>query len=196
MFHDIPASIRQRMDELEKADVVDRTDGTPRLLRLRQVNPATTPLLAILAASAPGGRIVEVGASAGYSTMWLALAARAKGRHITTFEWDPRKAAMARDTFERTDLEDIVNLIEDDARDHLAALDGVGFCFIDAEKELYEDCFDLVVPNLVPGAILTADNTLNHRPTLGPLIDRAAADERLDTVDVPIGMGLLVVRRG
>ncbi len=100
MFHDIPERVRGRMAELERRDRQDRSDGTPRLERLRQVEPETGRFIALWAASAPKGEYVEVGTSAGYSTLWLALACRAVGRTVTTFEVLPRNAVLARETFE------------------------------------------------------------------------------------------------
>ena len=52
-------------------DAADRSDGTPHAKRLRQIPPETGRFLAILAASAPAGNLVEVGTSAGYSALWL-----------------------------------------------------------------------------------------------------------------------------
>ena len=54
------------MDELEALDARDRSDGTPRLRRLRQLPPKIGRFLSLLASSAPAGTIVEVGTSAGY----------------------------------------------------------------------------------------------------------------------------------
>jgi len=195
VFHDIPVEIARRMRVLEEMDARDQVDGTPRLERLRQILPQTGRFLAVLAAGAPPGRIVEIGTGGGYSTLWLALACRAGNRTITTFEHNPAKVAVARATFAETGLTDLVDLVAGDALEHLPGIGDVAFCFLDAEKEMYAECYELVVPNLVPGGLLVADNTINHRETLQPMIDRAFADPRVDAVDVPIGMGELVCRR-
>jgi len=195
MFHPIPPSILDRMEELERRDARDRQDRTPRLERLRQIPAETGRFLAILAAAAPAGAVVEIGTSAGYSTLWLMLACKASGRRVTTFEVLPEKAALARETFRSARVEHLVDLIEGDARDHLAAIDDVAFCFLDAEKDVYADCYELVTPNLVPGGLLVADNAISHRDTLQPMIDRALSDPRVDAVVVPIGRGELVCRR-
>ncbi len=195
MFHNIPATMARRMRELEKIDVRDRADGTPRMERLRQIPPDTGRFIALLAASAPPAPVVEIGASAGYSTLWLALACRETGRQVTTFEVLPAKVALARETFRRAGVDDIVTLVEGDAREHLSGIDGIGFCFLDAEKEVYADCYELAVPRLVSGGLLVADNAINHYETLKPMIHRALADERVDAMVVPIGKGELVCRR-
>ena len=76
MFIDTPKAVLSRMAELERTDSRDRTDGTPRMKRLRQIPPEVGKFIAILAATAPAGQWVEIGTSAGYSTLWLALACR------------------------------------------------------------------------------------------------------------------------
>ena len=195
MFHNIPRPILDRMNALEEIDARDRHDGTPRLQRLRQIRPQTGRFLALLAAGMPAGQFLEIGASAGYSTLWLALAARHLQRHITTFELLPAKQTLARETFSRAGVEDVVSLVAGDAREHLPRYDEIAFCFLDGEKEVYGDCYELVVPRLVEGGLLAADNAVNHRQTLRTLIDRALTDERVAALVVPIDNGILLCRK-
>ena len=195
MFHDIPPRMLDQMRELERQDQEDRSDGTSRLERLRQIEPDTGRFLALWAAAAPDGQYVEIGTSAGYSALWLALACRATGRTLTTFEVLPRKVELARDTFARAGVDDVVRLVEGNFLQHAEQLDRVGFCFLDAEKEVYGACYDAVVPRLVPGGILIADNAINHRETLRPMLEAALADARVDALIVPIGKGELVCRK-
>lgn len=195
MFHDIPAKMLDQMHELERRDTEDRSDGTPRLERLRQIPPETGRFLALWAATAPAGPCIEIGTSAGYSALWLALACRATGRMLTTFEILPQKAQLARQTFSRADVGDVVRLIEGDFLTQVDAFDEIGFCFIDAEKEIYAACYDAIAPRLVPGGILIADNAINHRQTLQPMLDAALTDVRFDALIVPIGKGELVCRK-
>ncbi len=195
MFHPIPTAILERMQALEQIDARDRQDGTPRMQRLRQITPETGRFLSLLAAGAPAGEIVEIGASAGYSTLWLALACGPAGRKLTTFEVLPEKAKLARETFRLTGVEGTIRLVEGDARERLAGYEKIAFCFLDAEKEIYAECYELVVPRLVPGGWLVADNAIDFRETLQPMLDRALADERVDALIVPIGKGELVCRK-
>jgi len=195
MFDDMPEAIRRRMSELERMDATDQADGTVRLERLRQISPETGRFIALLAASAPAGQYLEIGTSAGYSTLWLALACRLLGRKITTFEILDEKARLARETFEVAGVGDVVEFIHADALDHLADIQGVSYCFLDAEKEIYADCYDAVVPNMVSGGILVADNAISHEDVLRPMLERALTDDRLDGVVVPIDEGVLVCRK-
>lgn len=195
MFHNIPPAILDRMSFLEEVDARDRLDGTPRPQRLRQVPPETGKFLALLAASTPEGAMLEIGTSAGYSTLWLAIAALALGRKIVTFELLPEKVTLARQTFHLAGVEGTVALFAADARTHLSGYDKIAFAFLDAEKEVYGDCYELIVPRLVKGGLLVADNAINHRATLAPMLERAAQDERVDALVVPIGKGELVCRK-
>ena len=195
MFHKIPESIKKRMKYLEDLDKKDRIDGTPRMERLRQIPPETGRFISILAASAPKGEFLEIGTSAGYSALWIALACQLNGNKLITFEILQDKAELAKETFASTNLNEIVELIEGDAREFIPNYKNISFCFLDAEKEVYEDCYDLVIPNMVKGGILVADNAINHYETLKPMLDRALADERVDGLIVPIGKGELVCRK-
>lgn len=195
MFHDIPLSILLEMQSLEAMDAQDRVDGTVRLQRLRQIPPETGRFLCLLAAESPAGSWIEIGTSAGYSTLWLALACRERAQQITTFEIMPAKSAMARATFKSAGVTDIVTLIEDDFLNYVDRLGDISFCFLDAEKEVYAPCYEAVVPRLVPGGLLVADNAINHEETLRPVLERALSDPRVDALVVPVGKGELICRK-
>lgn len=195
MFHTINPDILTRMKYLEDIDARDRQDNTPLLQRLRQIPPETGRFLALLAAGSPEGDMIEIGTSAGYSTLWLSLAAEQAGRSITTFEVLPEKVKLARETFMVTGAANRIKLVEGDARDHLKEFKNIAFCFLDAEKDVYADCYEMVVPNLVPGGLLVADNAINHQVVLQPVLDRALIDSRVDALIVPIGKGELVCRK-
>jgi caffeoyl-CoA O-methyltransferase len=195
MFHQIPEPILRRMKFLEEADARDRADGTPLAKRLKQITPDVGRFLAILAAAAPPGDCIEIGTSAGYSALWLAFACRLSGRKLTTFEILPEKAALARETFRIAGLEDVINFRHEDALKHIHSFKNVAFCFLDADKETYTPCYEAVIPNLVSGGILAADNATSHESALRPMLQHALTDERVDAVVVPIGRGELICRK-
>lgn len=195
MFHSIPEPILTRMHYLEQVDTRDRQDGTPFLQRLRQIPPETGKFLALLAASAPEGEVLEIGTSAGYSTLWLCLACQASNRTITTFELMEEKIKQARETFQAAQVEDIIKLVEGNVLDTLAQHAGIGFCFLDTDRKITAQCYDLIVPRMVRGGLLAVDNVISHQDELQAVIDRAVADERVDAVVVPIGKGVLVCRK-
>jgi len=183
------------MDELHRLNTRQRADSMPRLQRLRQIPPEIGRFVALLAASAPPGRLVEIGTSGGYSTLWLALAARETGRTVTTFEISAAKVTIAGETFAAAEVQDVVTLVQGDALEHLDGLDDIGFCFLDAEKEDYLVHYEAVVPRLVPGGLLVADNAVDFEAALRPMLDRALADERVDAMVVPYLHGELICRK-
>lgn len=195
MFHNISTEILSRMRYLEAIDKEDRVNGTPRLKRLRQIPPETGKFLALLASGCPKGNFIEIGTSAGYSTLWLILAAKEMGFTITTFEKLPEKIELAKETFKTAKVEQYVNLIEGDAVEYLNKLDNISFCFLDAEKEIYETCYELVNNKIVKYGLLVADNAINHYETIKPMIDKVMQNENYDSIIVPIGKGELLCRR-
>jgi predicted O-methyltransferase YrrM len=195
MFNDLSADVLEVMHELEARDKRDRDDGTPHLERLRQITPDTGRFIALWAASVPAGAMIEIGTSAGYSALWLAQACRVSGQSLTTFEILPEKARLARETFDRTGVTDVIRLVEGDYLDHADEIREVAFCFLDAEKDVYESCYDVIVPKMVPGAILVADNATSHREHLQSFLERVLADDRVDAMVATVGKGELVCRR-
>lgn len=195
MFHHIPIEIVDRMEYLSRIDEEDRRNGTPRMERLRQIPPETGKFIALQLASSPEGKAIEIGTSAGYSSMWLGLACREMHRRLYTFELLEEKIRLAEETFSLTKLNDVITLIKGDALKNIEEHNEISFCFLDAEKNMYYECYEKVIPRMIKGGILVADNAINHYEALKPMIDMAISDERVDAVVVPIGKGELICRK-
>ncbi len=195
MFHTMPEVMRQRMAELEAIDERDRNDGTPKAQRLRQIPPETGRFLALMAASAPQGAVLELGTSGGYSGLWLALACQQRSDQLLTHELDEAKIRRAQETFDAAGMSAFVRIVPGDALQALQNYTRIAFAFIDFEKDLYQPCYDLIVPRLVSGGLLLADNALSHPDELQPFIAQALADRRIDALVVPIGKGVLLCRK-
>lgn len=71
----------------------------------------------------------------------------------------------------------------------------ISFCFLDTEKELYLDCYRMIIPNIISGGILLADNVISHKSYLQSMIDCAYEDERVDSMVVPVGQGILMCKK-
>ncbi|MCG8571505.1 MAG: O-methyltransferase [Spirochaetes bacterium] len=195
MFKEISNEMIKGMKYLEKLDAQDRLDGTERLKRLRQIPPETGKLITLLAANAPDGEMIEVGTSAGYSTMWLSLAAKEKQTKIHTFELLPEKIKLAKETFYQAQIEQWVHLIEGDALQNLDLINTISFCFLDCEKELYLPCWSIISSKMITGGVLIADNVISHQAALQPFINKVLNDSLFDSVIVPIGKGELICRK-
>lgn len=195
MFHSIPNEVKERMDFLSKIDLEDRTNGTARLSRLRQIPRETGKFISLLFSTVPEGTAIEIGTSGGYSTLWLSLVCREQGKKVFTFELLEEKIKLAEETFKIAKVDDIVELVKGDALENIKNYSNISFCFLDAEKEIYSDCYEAVITKMVKGGLLIADNAMSHYDSLKPFINRVLEDNRVDAMVVPIGTGELVCKK-
>jgi predicted O-methyltransferase YrrM len=163
---------------------------TKRARRMLNITPDTGRLLWILVRLARATRILEVGTSNAFSTIWLAHAARETGGRVTTLEVNPDKIALARRNLAEAGVADRVDIREGPAADTLAALPGpFDLAFLDADRPSYATYLELVVPKLTVPGLLVADNVTSHPAELEDYLARVKADPRLFSVTVPIGNG-------
>jgi predicted O-methyltransferase YrrM len=128
---------------------------------LLAVGPATGALINTLAKGAGAKAILEIGTSYGYSTLWLAEAARATDGRVTTLDVAAHKQAYAREMLEKAGLADVVDFRTGDARELIPTLDdGLDFVLLDCWKDIYVPCLELFHPKLAPGAVVVADNMI------------------------------------
>ena len=181
---------------LEGEDQSERAAGRLREQRLRSVTPEVGAFLNLLVKILGARRILEVGTSGGYSTVWLATAARETGGHVTTLELDRAKIARARRNVLDAGLDALVTIVEGDAHETLATLEGaLDLAFLDAEKEDYLGFLEPLVRLLRPGGLLVADNLLSHAEDLAGFREAAESHPDLECVLVPIPRGELVCRK-
>ncbi len=115
--------------------------------------------LRVLAETIGAKQVVEIGTSNGYSGIWQCLALKATGGKLTTFEIDAQRAALARENFTKAGVDDIVTLVEGDAHEKVAEVQGpIDMCFIDADKEGYVDYLTKLLPKVRPGGLIVAHN--------------------------------------
>ncbi|MHA1452091.1 MAG: O-methyltransferase [Promethearchaeota archaeon] len=194
MFHDIPPKILSRMTYLEEIDARDRKKIISKLKRLRQIPPESGQFLAITARFAPSGKMIEIGTSAAYSTLWLSLAAKERDQKIESFEVLIEKYNLALETIKVTETQDFIHVNFGNAMELLNTFSEIAFCFLDAEKEDYKDFYQLVIPKMVQGGIFLADNVISHYKDVKPMLDIALQDPRVDALIIPIGKGILMCR--
>ncbi|MFN8474331.1 MAG: class I SAM-dependent methyltransferase [Anaerolineae bacterium] len=180
------------MRELERRDREERAQGLPRAVRARNLKPDTGRFLNLLIRAARSRRIVEVGTSNGYSTLWLAEAAQAVKGRVTTLELRPERHAEALENFARVGLADVVDARLGDAHAIIPTLpDGFDLAFIDAEKDDYVPLAEALLPKVAPGGLLIADNITSHAETKA-YSDFVDAQPTLVTSIIPIGEGISV----
>ena len=165
-----------------------------RLVRLRNLEPATGALLGVLVRATGARRVLELGTSNGYSTLWLAEAARTVGGRVTTVEVDPARTAMARTTLDRAGLAGHVDLVTADAGQVLAAATTASYemVFLDAERPAYPGYFPDLLRVLAPGGLLAVDNAVSHAAEMEPFVQLVRAEPRVVHALDATGAGVLL----
>jgi len=183
--------VRAVLERLEREDAGERAQGLPPVERSRAVARTTGQFLFSLVAPQWDCEVLEIGGSRGYSTIWLAAGVRYLGGRVLSLESDPRKISAWRANIAEAGLEDSADLIEGDAAETIPAIDDVfDIVFLDAEKDDYEQLFQVARPKLEPGALVVADNVLSHAETLGAYTRARQDDPTLESVTVPLDRGL------
>ncbi len=165
-----------------------------RLARYRNLEPETAALLGVLIRAQGARRVLELGTSNGYSTLWLGDAAEATGGHVLTVEIDPARTAQARANLERAGLDAVVECRTQGAGQVLTEQppDAWQFVFLDAERPQYAAFWPMLMNTLEPGGLLAIDNAISHASELTEVRALIDADDRLTSSMVPIGAGLLL----
>jgi len=167
-----------------------------RLARFRNVEPETAELLGVLVRATRARRVLELGTSNGYSTIWLADAAEATGGALTSVEIDPARTALARANLARAGL--TAELVTGDAAETLRTSgDGAwDVVFLDAERPAYAGYWPELLRVLRPdGGLLAIDNVLSHAAEVAEVTALIAAEPAVTTVLIPIGAGVRLVVR-
>jgi predicted O-methyltransferase YrrM len=165
---------------------------------LLPVGRATGSLMNLLIKESGARRILEVGSSYGYSTVWLAEGARASGGKVISLELRAAKTEYATSQLARARLDDYVEFRIGDALESLAQLAGpFDFVLIDLWKDVYVRVFERLYPKLAPGALIVADNMLepeSARPHAQAYRERVRAAADMTSVLLNVGNGIELSR--
>ena len=170
------------------------TEHTRKMLNLE---PDTARLVHILARSSRAKRILEIGTSNGYSTIWLASAVTETGGLVTTIDQSAEKQAMARENLQRAGLLDSVEMLQARAGTIVRELVGpYDLVFFDADRIGAAANLEILLPKLTPSVLLLADNVLSHPEEISGYLGAVKKLEEFEHVVVPLGKGLSVAYRG
>ncbi|MBN1326161.1 class I SAM-dependent methyltransferase [Candidatus Falkowbacteria bacterium] len=135
--------------------------------------------------------IVEVGASNGYSTIWLATAARRINAKVITYEFVPEKVRDLVSNLQKANLIKYVQIIPDDANKRLGEMkEKVDFIFLDGRKNEYLQQLKLLEPKFNSNAIIAADNVISHKHVLEDYLYYVTTDSKYKSELKDIGTGL------
>jgi predicted O-methyltransferase YrrM len=160
--------------------------------RMLNITRDTGEFLAVLVRSVRARRVLEIGTSNGYSTLWLAEAVYERGGVVTTVELNGDKFALARKNFVRSGLAPCINAIQDDAG-HFLRQCGVAdydFVFLDSDRPSYLAWWPELRRVLRPGGLLVMDNAVWPDPEeVLPFFAKVRVDPEFSTCLVPSGKG-------
>src|SRR6188472_2481571 len=204
-------SVLTRLEEIANMERSGNVE-TPFEDRMLAISWDTGKFFNILLRTMRATRVLEIGTSVGYSTLWFADAViqnasannGSKEKLITTIDWNHLKVAEAQRNFDNAGVNRIIEVIEAPAKqvlkemqikyqnftqsiDQTALFD---FVFIDADKENLIDYLDLVLPIVRVGGIIAADNALypeEYRQAITKYIHYLRSKTTLESVTVPIG---------
>jgi predicted O-methyltransferase YrrM len=164
--------------------------------RLLNLEPETAALVDVLVRLGRRRRILEIGTSNGYSTLWLAAAARALDGRVTSIERDAGRRARADANLRRAGLREVVELVPGDATAAVAALPGPFDCVLfDADRVSAPDQLALLLPKLEPDVLLLADNVHSHPDQVAGYLAALEALPGFSRLVVAVGKGLSVAYR-
>ena len=127
-------------------------------------------------------RGLEIGASNGYSGLWLGLAFRKNGGQLITLEIDSQRAKEARENFLKAGLSHVIDLRVNDAFKEIPRLDGsFDFVFIDAWKPDYKKFLDLVYPRVKLGGAITAHNVISLAAEMSDFLEAIKTHPKLES---------------
>ncbi|WP_441374476.1 O-methyltransferase [Acinetobacter lwoffii] len=166
-----------------------------RLHRYRNIEPESGRFLSMLIRAQQSKSILEIGTSTGYSTLWLAEAARQTQAMITTLEVDAERVIQAKQYATEIDLADLINFKVIDAQVYLKEEQEIfDFILLDAERDAYVSYWPHLSRLLkAKGGLLVVDNVISHAAEVEEFIALIQQDPRFIMSTVPIGAGLLMV---
>ncbi len=188
-------SLKTLLTELEKFGLENDARTTDRSNKMLNITRDTGEFLRLLIRALKAKRVLEVGTSNGYSTLWLAEAVQPLGGRIVTLEIAARKIDMARANVARSGMGEWVDLYSGDAGEFIKRQDAASFDFIflDSNRESYVGWWPDLERILVPGGLLVADNAISHAHELSAFCHLVQATGGYLTSLVPVGKGEFMV---
>ena len=165
------------------------TNERPRLML--NITRDTGEFLSVMVRATVARRVLEIGTSNGYSTLWLAEAARAINGSVTTVEFAEYKIGLASTAFSRSGLSPFITLVHDDAGHLLQQSDAGAYdlVFLDSERPEYPGWWPHLRRVIRPGGLLIVDNATSHVEQMAPFVALVKSDPAFTTCLIPVGKG-------
>ncbi len=184
-----------KQSELEKSEKIQVNHDE----RMLTISNETGEFFNILLKAMKAKKILEVGMSVGFSTLWFADAILANNGKIVTIEENQDKITRAKKNFEEAGVSAQIKIQEGKALQILQKLatseseqQQFDFVFLDADKENNIKYFDLVLPLVRVGGIIATDNILypeEFRPEMKKFTEYIKSKPNVQTMTLDLGNG-------
>lgn len=158
------------------------------------ISPETGKYLFDLVVNRKPARILELGTSVGYSTLWLAAAAQSYGGIIDTVDYYDRKIEIAKKYIQKAGLENVVTVHHARIATFLESVksEEYDFVFLDADKNNYHNYLPELLRVMKKGSMLVVDNAENYKHRMIKFLELCEKEESFTTVFVDVGTGLFL----
>lgn len=189
--------LQELLLELEQFGFSNDGTITDRPRRMLNITRDTGEFLSVLVRAMNAQRVLEIGTSNGYSTLWLAWAAKAINGHVTTIELSDLKIALAAKNFKGSGLAAFITQVSGEAGALLreSAESSFDVVFLDSERSEYLGWWPDIKRVLRKGGLLVVDNATSHLAEMAPFVALVAADPDFTTCTVPVGNGEFLATR-
>lgn len=189
--------LEQLKKDLEEFGEKNDASTSSRSNRMLNITRDTGELLSVLVRATSARNILEIGTSNGYSTLWLAEAAKVHNGCVTTIEYSKSKRDMALNNFSLSGLSDCIESILEDAGQVVERLNdaSIDFIFLDSERTEYVGWWHNIKRILKPGGMLVVDNALSHVNEMAAFYGLMKADADFTVCLVPVGKGELLATK-
>jgi predicted O-methyltransferase YrrM len=190
--------IEQLLRELEEYGSDNDRRVTERRYKLLNLDRPAAELVWMLLQATRRRRVLEVGTSNGYSTIWIAAALRGvPGARFVSIERFAEKLTQARRNLERAGLLRAVELIEGDATEIVRSLAPAFDCvFFDADRVSAPAQLEILLPKLTADVLLLTDNVLSHPDEVADYLAMVKRLPGFISTIAPVGKGLHIAWRG
>ncbi|NOY35662.1 MAG: hypothetical protein GXP44_01940 [bacterium] len=168
-------------------------------IRSWQIPPSSAMLLRFFMLATKSKIVLELGASVGYSTIWLGLAAKENDGHVYTTEILKDKAEIAKKNFKKAGVEDNITLYEKPIFEVLETWPKdrkIDFVFMDADKQNYGEYLKLMYPLLSDHAIIVVDNVGDYPEHMEEFLKQTTTIEDAATYMLEIDHGMFLFVKG
>lgn len=184
------------MNEIEEFGKVNDKLYDDKSFKMRNIAKTSGQFLGILIEMTNARRILEIGTSNGYSTLWIANSLKKVNGNVTTIEFMESKVELAEKNFNMSGLAEFINLVHGDAGEFIANCESSSFdmIFLDSDRKEYVSWWNNLKRVIAPGGIIVMDNAVSHVSELTDFIKLVEETDECKSWLFPIDSGLYIIK--